>query len=112
MTEPEMIDSLRVHRFEPGDRLLVKVPEYTPHAEVERIKLLAWQWSGVPVLVMSRELEIEVARGLPEVEVDAPLKLWLEGLPLLAPNVEISNTGYLRGLPPEGEPQPAQGSGG
>jgi hypothetical protein len=65
MSEQDVVEALRVHRFEPGDRLIVKVPEYTPYEDAERIKLLAEKWSGVPVAVVSRELEIEVARGLP-----------------------------------------------
>lgn len=90
-----MIDSLRVHRFEPGDRLLITSEHLIDQNTADRLKAVAEAWSGVPVLILGEGMGIEVARGLPVME---PGELLENTVTHLSPDT-------VRGLPPEGEPR-------
>jgi len=67
MTTEDAIDTLKVHRFEPGDRLLVKLATELTEEEAEHLKKQIMRWAPElkdRVAIMSPGMELEVARGL------------------------------------------------
>lgn len=65
MTTEELIDTLKVHRFEPGDRLIVKLAQHISYEGFERLRRQLELWApGVKVAVLDPGVEFEVARGL------------------------------------------------
>ena len=69
MTESDLIGTLKVHTFEPGDRLILKLAHEIYYEDMLHLREQFEKWApGVKVAVLSPGMELEVARGLEPVE--------------------------------------------
>lgn len=62
--KPISIERLQRYVIQPGDRLLVTVPRHTPSVERVKAQSLFQEWApGVPVLIVSEDVDVSVVEG-------------------------------------------------
>lgn len=63
-----LVEALKVYRFEPGDRLILRVDDLCPWEDMKRMGDQAAVWAGLPrdrIVVFASSVDLEVVRGLP-----------------------------------------------